>query len=454
VHGLGQRRAAAHVFHEPQDFHPVLGFDPPGPRQKFPDVIADIAVFEIMGERHRGDNAAGDIVRETGNFINVACDIVLGRVRQQGIRIVGPGRRLESHRRAGDGAAVNGFRQMHHLRQFFPDMAGRRRSLVFCRQGRRADQNIGDAAFAAAVILAMQGGEPFDKQSGHIVFAAQEDTLPGNKDIVKDNHGLAAHHAEAGIAGVRAFLHFALLVGLTAENQRHARRVEGQRAGHRIVPVGLFHRLRRHDQDFMRIDAAGHVHLRAADHDAVGPPFDDVRKQIRIGLLGRRKRAVAFRIGHSAHHHHVGFLNMEQVLFKPLEVIGGMFLIRVVGGHIGGVERVKADAALEARSRFVGNETHHQNLLDQIVDALMNVGKPVDLLSAEVRDSRHQVFVFRPQGQLIRERRRIDVRLHRRMPGHIFHALSVVINDASQILKALHIILPCNDALHTPLLQF
>lgn len=149
----------------------------------------------------------------------------------------------------------------------------------------------------------------------------------------------------------------------------------------------------------------------------------------RIGLLARPLRAVSLGVGHAAHQHDVFFLDLFQIIDKAIEVLRAVFLVDFVSGHVQGVEGIEPDAPLKAAARLMGDEPEHLHLFDEIIDGLVNMGKAVYLFPGKMARSRHQLFIFGPQGQLIGFRCGIDVGNKSGMGGDIIHTLTIIIND-------------------------
>ena len=256
--------------------------------------------------------------------------------------------------------------------------------------------------------------KPFHQDSSHVIFAAKKYSFPGNEDILKNHQGFPSHQSKPGIAGVHPFLELSFLVGLAAKDQNDARCIDGYSTSQSIVSLFLPHRLGRHDQDLMGVDRPCLMSLGSPDDDAIGSPLDDMSKEVRVGLFVRRKGAIPLRIGHSSHHHDIALLDVDQVFLESLKVIRLIFLIGVIGRHVNCIQGIETDTSLEAGTRLVGDEAQHLDFFDQVIDALVDVGKPVDLLSGQMGGGCHQVLVLGPQGKFVGERGGIDVGTQRR----------------------------------------
>ena len=114
----------------------------------------------------------------------------------------------------------------------------------------------------------MIGGEALDQRRRVFPLAVHEHVLVRHEHVVEDDQRFLA--GELRIAGVdRAAVHDAGVVGLAADDVGEARRIDAHRADHRPVAVGLGHAHGRHDDQPVRIDGAGLVHLGAGDVDAL-----------------------------------------------------------------------------------------------------------------------------------------------------------------------------------------
>jgi len=145
-------------------------------------------------------------------------------------------------------------------------------------------------------------------------------------------------------------------------------------------------------------------------------------------------------------------LDVDQKLFESLEVICLVFLIDVVSGHVGGIQGIEPHAALKAGACFVGDEAKHLDFLNEIVDALVDVSKPVDLSAGQMGSGRHQILVLRPKGEFVSKGGGIDMGLKSRMLGDVFHTFPVVIDYVMKVLEALDVIFLGNDSFHSSLL--
>jgi hypothetical protein len=112
---------------------------------------------------------------------------------------------------------------------------------------------------------------------------------------------------------------------LAAHDVGQAFRIAGDRKRNRIVLVFRPHGDGGHGDDLVGIDRAGLMILVAADHDAVLALFHNVQKHIRVLLLMRRERPVAFRVGHGPAAGEVVFLYVRKIFQKALVVFRAVF---------------------------------------------------------------------------------------------------------------------------------
>ena len=143
---------------------------------------------------------------------------------------VGPGGGLVALTGAGDGPGIQCLRQMNHLRHFISDVRGTRHPLGKSEGGDSPDDDIAIAGLASAVILPVIGGKAIDQRSGEFIFTAEKHPLPGNKDILEDDEGLAPYRAIAGVPLIDLALPLAAVIGLAAKYIEEARCIGGNGA--------------------------------------------------------------------------------------------------------------------------------------------------------------------------------------------------------------------------------
>ncbi len=385
---------------------------------------------------------------QPGDLVDVAGDVLLGAVGQQGIGVEGPAGRGKAHGRAGHRAGVDRFGQVHHLGQLVLDVGGLGRALHVAGHGAGPDDDVTDPALAAAVVLPVQGGEPLDQRTAELGLAAHEHPIHGHEHVLEHEQGLAAHQAVVRLAHVDPALELAVVVGLAAEDLDDPRRVQGHGADQGVVGVLGPHELGGHDQDLVAVGRPGLMGLGPPDDDPVALTFDHAGEQVRVGLLVRGPGPVALDVGHPADDHLVGLLDVFQVFQEPLVIVGPHLLVDVIGGHVGRVQGVPAHAALKAGARLVGDGPEQLDFLDQVLDRLVDVGEPGDLLPGQVAYGRGQVLVLGHEGHLIGLGRGVDVGDEGRMFGHVLDPLAVVIDHVALLLEALDVVLFGLDVHH------
>ena len=65
------------------------------------------------------------------------------------------------------------------------------------------------------------------------------------------------------------------------------------------------------------------------------------------------------------------------------------------------IEGIHADTPLKAAPCFPTEQPSHLALFNQVVDALVDMGEPVDLLSRQMGPSGHDIFELGPEGQFV-----------------------------------------------------
>ena len=165
----------------------------------------------------------------------------------------------------------------------------------------------------------------------------------------------------------------------------------------------------------MRIDHTGHVGLGAADHHAVVSLFNHVHKEIRSFLLAGPQAAVAFDVGHGSGDHQVVVLHVDEELLKAFVVIRTVFLVDLVRDGIGRVHRIESHAALVAGAGLLGDRTQHFDLRQQVVDALVDMRKAVDLMPGDMGRGGAQILVILAVRKRIGHGCRCHVTLYERM---------------------------------------
>ena len=120
-------------------------------------------------------------------------------------------------------------------------------------------------------------------------------------------------------------------------------------------------------------------------------------------------------------------------------VVGAVFLVYLVSGGIHCVEGVHAYASLKTAGRLLSQKSLHLDLVFQIFGALMDVSKPVYLLSRKMGSSRHEIFILRILSQAVGHGYAADGRLYYRVVHPVVYLFSEHIYLSIQFPKALYI---------------
>ena len=440
AHGGG---AQGEVLDEPQDAQAVLSGHPVHALQVLLHVGAQLLVPQV-GLGGGGDHqAAGNVLRQPGDLVGIAGDVLLTDVGQQQVDDVVAALRGVPLGGAGDAAAVQRLVQVGHLDEFVLDVAGLGRPVVVGRHRRRADEHVAHAHLAPAVTLAVIAGEALHHHAGELRLPVEEDALVGDEHVVKDHQGL--HPAELRVAHVHlAALPLPGVAALPADDHEDALRVDGHGEGHGVVLVVGAHGDGGHDDDLVAVQRAGLVGLGPPHHDAVRPPLHHTEEQVRVALLVGGLGPVPLGIGHGAVHRQVVLLTVDHEFLEVLVVAGAALLVGLVGGGEHGVERVHAHAALEAGGGLLAQQALHLHLLDQVPGGLMDVGEAVHPLPGIGGDGGHQVLILRHLRQVIGhahavQRRPQDGVVHgvlHLLPEHVY--LHVQLPDGFDVLFAGH----------------
>ena len=290
---------------------------------------------------------------------------------------------------------------MDHLVQLLLNMARFPIAAVIGHQCGGANHDIGHTALTTAIIGAVIAGKTLHQQAGELILAAHEHALPGDKHVVQNCQAFAAHDAVLGIALIDRAAHFSVIVGLAAKNVNYAGGVHRQCAAHRIGFFVFLHPHGGHNQHFVGVHHAGHMGFGTANDDAVLPLLYHVDEHIRILLLAGSQAAVALHIGHRSGDHQVVLLDIFQKLLETFMVVGPHRLVDLISNGIGGVHGIKANAALIAGTGFLRDHPQHLHLFNQVISALVNMGKAVDFFTGQMGCGSHHILIFLAAGQRI-----------------------------------------------------
>jgi len=242
-----------------------------------------------------------------------------------------------------------------------------------------------------------------------------------HEHILKDDKRFLA--GELRVAGIhRPAVDNAGVIGLAADDVSEARRVDAHRADHRPVTVGLAEPHGRHEDQPMRIDRAGLMHLGAGDVDAFIVAPHHMQEKIEIGLLVRRLGAVALGIGHGAADHHVGGLRALEKCQEAPVIIGAVLGIDVEGHRMAGADGIEPDAALEARAGALAQLALHFMLVDEIARRGRHMQKTVDLAVADAGMNGGEIGPL--GGDPVGFRHGVDRRADDRVIDRLRHALA------------------------------
>ena len=309
---------------------------------------------------------------------------------------------------------------------------------------RGADQHVADAGLAH-VAAAVIGGEALDEHGGELHLAVHEDVLPGHEDVVEDDHRLLA--AELPVARVDlAALHAARVAGLAAVDVGDARGVDRHGADDRVVLVGLAEAHGRHHEQPVRVDAAGLVGLGAPEVDALRRAPADAHEQVGVGLLVGRLAAVALEVGHGAADDEVAPLHGRDEADEARVVGRAVLLVDLEGDRVQRVDRVHADAALEAGAGELAEPALHLVLQHQVVGAAGHVQEAVDALAGVGRDRRPELRIA--HGQVVGLGHRVDRRPDHRVIDRLRHQLAEQEDPQLPAPQALDVLGACAEWCH------
>ena len=184
--------------------------------------------------------------------------------------------------------------------------------------------------------------------------------------------------------------------------------------------------------------------LGAPYDNAVVSFFDDMQVVIRVRLLVGGQAAVPFGVGHGAVAGKIVFLYIFEILQKTLIVFGVQFLVHVIGDNGQYIQGIHPDTALKAAPGSPSQQPAHFAFFDQIIDALMDVGKAVDFVAADMGCGSHEVFMFGALRHVVS----FGHGLHRRTDDGIIHHViqffSKHVYDQIQTPEAFFILLSCH----------
>ena len=108
------------------------------------------------------------------------------------------------------------------------------------------------------------------------------------------------------------------------------------------------------------------MRLGSSNPDSLVGAIHDVNIEIRILLLVRRQRTIAFDVRHGTANNKVSFVHLGEKGEKPCVIPGAVFLVDFVRHGMQRVQRIHANAALKARAGQLSQSALHFVLHDQI----------------------------------------------------------------------------------------
>ena len=250
-----------------------------------------------------------------------------------------------------------------------------------------------------------------------------EHPIPGHEDAIEDAHGCGL----PVLGGEQRLAMFGLLAGPPgrARDDGQARCIDRHRTAHREGRIGLAHVAAGHDQQFMHVRCAGDDGLGAADHDALGIALHRVHIGVGVGLLVGLAAALALGVRHRHPQRQIGVLHMGQVGLEAIPVLTGAACV-VYGGHRLGqaIEGVLRQIALRA-ARFLAQQSHILELVEQVAAGLIEVQHAADLPAAVRLRGQGQRRPLRLERRIVGVGQRVDPRPQRRFIGHAGHFVPV-----------------------------
>ncbi len=263
-------------------------------------------------------------------------------------------------------------------------------------QGRRPQDDVADGRLAARIGMAVEEGEEQGADPAVLVFAGQEDPLPGDEAVVEDHVGVRRPWDEAPLVVLpRPQV-------VDGDDLLQPVPVARNGEGHGVILVLGAQGPGRDHQDLVGHGGLGDVHLAAVDDDPVLEPLLDPHIGARVRLVGRAEHPVALHVGLGAAADEVLRLEAGEPFLEVLVVLGGpvVQLVRLVGDVVDGVRRVDPHAALDAAADLLAEHARHVLFLVQVVRVLMDMGEAVDPLPREVGDGRAELLILR-LGRLV-----------------------------------------------------
>src|SRR5512141_2344615 len=256
VQRLHQRGHRRHPLDVPAQLPLVLRREPLLPGEIFLQQPAHLAAVEIRVGRQGRQEPPRDVVRQPPHLVHEPGHVLLDRVRQERIHQPVPRRELLRQRGGTDRPREIRLDEVDDLGELVADDAVLDRPVDLGQQGGRAEENVGVPPLAPAVVRPVPRREPVHERPRELPFPGHEDPLVRDEDVLEDQRALAADHPPVRPAVERPDLFFPLVVALPAEDQGQPRRVDGHRAGDRVVGPLRRQSQRRHHEDLVGVRRA------------------------------------------------------------------------------------------------------------------------------------------------------------------------------------------------------
>src|SRR3989304_8526966 len=165
--------------------------------------------------------------------------------------------------------------------------------------------------------------------------------------------------------------------------------VSGQGEGHSPIALLLGQEAGGRYDDLVGVGANSVVSLRPAHDDPIALPLHNPEVEVRVDLLMGSLPSVPLDIGLGAVGGEVVLLEIGQELEKPLVILRPQGLIHSIGNHGEGVHGVDSHTALDAAAGLLAGKAGHLLLVQQVINALMDVTEAIYLLAREVGSGCH-----------------------------------------------------------------
>ena len=147
------------------------------------------------------------------------------------------------------------------------------------------------AGFTARIAVPMKKGKQESADTPVLVFAAEKDTIPRHKHIVKDHVRVARSPIEATLEG----LPFTEVVRV--DDLLYSLVVRRNRKSNGIVTLLRSESTSGKNNDFVHDHGKGNVHFAASDDNAIAFLFHNVKVHVRVCLFSGPLESLPFDIG-------------------------------------------------------------------------------------------------------------------------------------------------------------